>query len=526
MKITRLFFPKTISASFAKVAASAIFALLGIVAFSSCNKSTAPPQAEAPQAAAQPTPDNEQEIERRVQQRLTEEHLAEGQKQIDERQQQLDERQREIEQREREAREQQQNAASGEAVRANAEVADSYQIFYDRLAQFGSWIEVDRYGYVWQPLAAVSDPSWRPYLHGHWAYTDEGWTWISNEPFGWATYHYGRWARLRRLGWVWMPGDQWAPAWVSWRYSDQFIGWAPLPPEARFDGADGIRNWADQRFDISTVDYIFVPAGAFGEERVATVALPPEQNVTVINQTTNVTNIVESNTAIINNGPNFRAVQALVRTPIQQLRIERRPLSQAAANSMPVVTGQTVQFAAPVFRKSAPAASAAKPAQVKERVADTKAPANPPPSTQPIAPSAPAAQTQKASAPTPHATAAPAQAHAASAVTPFSHSQNSPHAMTAKVTPPAAPMQAIAPFAQPHVQPHLSPIQSGARTRQMQTPPPAQQLPQLPGAAVPALPNVNAQAVATPSVSGAPGVPHPHARPSVSPSPTAVAPTR
>ena len=30
----------------------------------------------------------------------------------------------------------------------------------------------------------------------------------------------------------WVPGDQWAPAWVAWRYSDDYVGWAPLPPEA------------------------------------------------------------------------------------------------------------------------------------------------------------------------------------------------------------------------------------------------------------------------------------------------------
>src|SRR2546423_9736807 len=30
-----------------------------------------------------------------------------------------------------------------------------------------------------------------------------------------------------------VPGDEWAPAWVSWRSSKDYVGWAPLPPEAR-----------------------------------------------------------------------------------------------------------------------------------------------------------------------------------------------------------------------------------------------------------------------------------------------------
>jgi len=27
-----------------------------------------------------------------------------------------------------------------------------------------------------------------------------------------------------------MPDDVWGPAWVEWRYDDEYIGWAPLRP--------------------------------------------------------------------------------------------------------------------------------------------------------------------------------------------------------------------------------------------------------------------------------------------------------
>lgn len=33
-----------------------------------------------------------------------------------------------------------------------------------------------------------------------------GWTLFSDEPFGWATYHYGRWAWNFQVGWLWVPG--------------------------------------------------------------------------------------------------------------------------------------------------------------------------------------------------------------------------------------------------------------------------------------------------------------------------------
>ena len=114
-------------------------------------------------------------------------------------------------------------------VEAASDDADTYDVFYDRLSPDGQWFYDDDYGYVWQPKVAVSESSWRPYSDGHWVWTVRGWCWVSNEDFGWATYHYGRWVCVAGTGWVWRPGDEWAPAWVSWRQSDDdaYCGWAP-----------------------------------------------------------------------------------------------------------------------------------------------------------------------------------------------------------------------------------------------------------------------------------------------------------
>ncbi len=38
----------------------------------------------------------------------------------------------------------------------------SVDFFYNNLSG-GNWIEVEGYGYGWQPDVAVSDPNWRPY---------------------------------------------------------------------------------------------------------------------------------------------------------------------------------------------------------------------------------------------------------------------------------------------------------------------------------------------------------------------------
>ncbi len=160
---------------------------------------------------------------------------------------------------------------------------------------------------------------WRPYTNGRWVYTDAGWTWISDEQFGWATYHYGRWIRLRSVGWVWVPGEQWAPAWVSWRKGNDYVGWAPLPPEAQFDRQTGIRNWADNYYDIGPEQYAFVPTNEFGRQLTPREIVPTERNVTIINQTTNVTNITYNNSRIVDRGPSYDELRARSRQPIERL---------------------------------------------------------------------------------------------------------------------------------------------------------------------------------------------------------------
>src|SRR5439155_1194936 len=164
------------------------------------------------------------------------------------------------------------------------------------------------------------------------------------EPFGWATYHYGRWTRLRGIGWVWVPGEEWAPAWVSWRTSNDYVGWAPLPPEAHFERRTGIQNWADNYYDISPDQYSFVPVREIGTERIERAVVAPEQNVTIVNQTTNVTNITYNNTTVVNQGPNYDQLRARSQQPIARLRLERRTaLNIETENSRPVFKGEVVE---------------------------------------------------------------------------------------------------------------------------------------------------------------------------------------
>ncbi len=200
-----------------------------------------------------------------------------------------------------------------------------FAFFYDELAPYGEWVEVDEYGYCFQPHV---DDGWRPYTEGYWADSDEGWLWVSTEPFGWATYHYGRWAMMNERGWVWVPGYEWGPGWVSWRQSDDYIGWAPLPPQVAYRPQTGIRFGISFGFgDVGPGYYNFIQPRYFGSPRYRDHVLPYERNVQIIQRTTNITNITQvvndNRTIIYNNGPSRDLVRRHSEQPVRHLRIDR-----------------------------------------------------------------------------------------------------------------------------------------------------------------------------------------------------------
>jgi hypothetical protein len=253
----------------------------------------------------------------------------------------------------------------------------SIDLFYNNLSG-GNWIEAGDYGYGWQPDVAVNDPNWRPYADGYWAYTDDGWTWVSYEDFGWATYHYGRWARLADQGWVWFPGSDldWGPAWVSWRTGGDYVGWAPLPPRGPGIAYEGqpIGSQVDVEFDIGPAYYNFIDVRFIGEPVLRDRIFAPSQNVTYINQTVNVTNITVQNNVVYNYGPDYNTLSARSSRPIQRLKLERQAnvnLSAAArSGGLTKVQGNKLVVAAPnKINKPAPGIA---PPRVKTKVAQPK----------------------------------------------------------------------------------------------------------------------------------------------------------
>ncbi len=200
--------------------------------------------------------------------------------------------------------------------------------FYESLLPYGTWVRVPAYGWVWQPSVVVADPFWRPYCHrGRWIWTDYGWYWRSYYPWGWAVFHYGRWVWLPGHRWVWVPGTVWAPAWVHWRCSETYFGWAPLPPEADFRldigfSFRGSKVSADFHFGLAEPHYTFVPRTCLLEADVASVAVPPAQVTNIYNSTVIVNNTyVYRNKTVIHAGVSKDEVARDIRRRIETVRI-------------------------------------------------------------------------------------------------------------------------------------------------------------------------------------------------------------
>lgn len=300
--------------------------------------------------------------------------LANREGKLEQFQEALVEKENELDDRYLELNEKDQALAGREAV-AFEETADfepteaegDYGMFYDSLDSYGSWFETPDYGYVWQPVA-VQDSNWRPYSRGRWACSDRGWTWISEEPFGWATYHYGRWALLRGRGWIWVPGTEWAPSWVSWRENDQFIGWAPLPPETLAYRGHHWDSTVDVQFGISAACFSFVETRHFGNP-VYRHCLPVSRNGNCYQETANITFIHIKNRQVICGGPGYKRVSDRVGKPLPFYRLEVDRHSRPGRNP----TGMRPQVKGNRLHVSAPHLDAAwnaglKPGRIKGRL--------------------------------------------------------------------------------------------------------------------------------------------------------------
>jgi hypothetical protein len=149
---------------------------------------------------------------------------------------------------------------------ASSRYVDPDVVGYSDLDEHGDWVSEPDYGYVWFPRHVPVE--WSPYRYGSWAWVSPwGWTWIDDAPWGFAPFHYGRWASFGGH-WGWVPGPRYirpvyAPALVAWvgvapphsgfSFSIAFgngIGWFPLAPREVF-----VPNYYCSRRHIYNVNY-------------------------------------------------------------------------------------------------------------------------------------------------------------------------------------------------------------------------------------------------------------------------------
>ncbi len=219
--------------------------------------------------------------------------------------------------------------------------------FYDRLSPYGDWIDLNPYGYVWIPRHMGY--RWRPYSDGHWVWTDYGWTWIADEEWGDIPFHYGRWGWDNEIGWFWVPGTVWGPAWVTWRSNDQYMGWAPFPPGFEFRAG---MNFTSLSINIPLNFWVFIQGPHFQDLNLNPYVLPFERNQTLVNYTSMHNNMYTSNNRIINEGFGVNAVRQITGRTVPTYALQN-----AQQPGRTRIVGQQVQ----VFRPSIQQNNAAKP---------------------------------------------------------------------------------------------------------------------------------------------------------------------
>jgi len=173
---------------------------------------------------------------------------------------------------------------------------------YQYLSDYGEWIDAAHYGPVWRPYVAGD---WSPFYYGHWVWTDDGWAWVSYEPFGMLVYHYGYWDYSLRYGWVWIPDDVWSPARVVWYDLDGYAAWAPMPPP-RLRWPDPWDPW-----DVNV--WMIVPYEDFTAENVGTRTLRERGG----------RDMIASRTAE-KRPPSIERIRTTAREPVRRIDIERR----------------------------------------------------------------------------------------------------------------------------------------------------------------------------------------------------------
>ena len=144
-------------------------------------------------------------------------------------------------------------------------------IGYEDLDEYGGWRPVREYGNVWFPRETSAD--WAPYRDGQWVWVSPwGWTWVDEEPWGFAPFHYGRWVVVDGT-WGWVPSPPrpavvteayvrpvYSPALVAWVGvgvgSAVGMAWFPLGPRDVYCPSYHVSERYVERINVSNTTIV------------------------------------------------------------------------------------------------------------------------------------------------------------------------------------------------------------------------------------------------------------------------------
>ena len=236
--------------------------------------------------------------------------------------------------------------------------------FYDALAPYGTWTQSPDYGLCWQPTTETLNPDWRPYVdQGQWLFSDNVSYWQSDYSWGSIAFHYGRWTKIARLGWVWVPDAVWGPAWVSWRVASSYSGWAPLPPGVGLAQGLPIGN---QRAAANSIFppgwFTFVSEGNLLQRNLPRYAAPASQEPGIFIRSVAVKNYSIARRTVPAPQPARVAISAIPQTeppPALTVKIPAREIESAVKpqvtqedEAAPLVAGVALAAAVNAFPQS------------------------------------------------------------------------------------------------------------------------------------------------------------------------------
>ncbi|MGO4851025.1 DUF6600 domain-containing protein, partial [Inquilinus sp. 2KB_12] len=193
---------------------------------------------------------------------------------------------------------------------------------YQDLDGAGTWHETPSYGTVWYPTTVPA--GWVPYRDGRWEYDGRwGWTWVDDQPWGFAPFHYGRWAYVDDR-WGWLPGPVevrpvYAPALVSF-FAGAAVGAAIGVAIDSHSGHGGPIGW----YPLGPGE-IYRPSYRVSDTYVRNVNVTNIRNVNV-NQIN-----IHNGPTIVENGANRRFATEVP----ERVLAERQPVAPAALQVPP-----------------------------------------------------------------------------------------------------------------------------------------------------------------------------------------------